>query len=84
MAVFRAPAFDNRSDRSDWRIRNSRTFHYRGEGLEEVQKRRGKRKKRIFRMIVYWIVRDNIFYEKKKERSITNGLMEKEEKEEGK
>ena len=33
-------------------------------------------------MIVYWIVRDNIFYEKKKERSITNGLMEKEEKEE--
>lgn len=32
---------------------------------------------------MYWIVR-NIFYEKEKERSITNGLMEKEEKEEGK
>lgn len=29
---------------------------------------------------MYWIVR-NIFYEKEKERSITNGLMEKEEKE---
>lgn len=32
-------------------------------------------------MIAYWIVR-NIFYEK--EQSITNGLKEKEKKEEGK